>query len=327
MWRVLSIAGSGENVDTSETFGHTFKLRIVLEHNPMSAGALMQAGTVAGLGGAGLFNAAQLKSMVGAPKEPPDLVWNEKICFLDHQKKTFWNWSGDLYLFKRTARTFKAWVSRYYEAYNTAMGQRTDPLALRGRVELLDERDIPIPAQRITRLYGKPIPQGTGDGGGEITDAQKAEVIRRFISRNICRLVVEIHDRPGIHVSKNQDNFKALDKERLLLFDCGVGGQRVRASQYLKVKGSAPKGNWERSFEMHWSRTDLPSHGYVRGFPPTDLYTFAPGQMLAGESGQLIDHYQLDSASSSIAQPSGAWKGIHSREMKYLAHRWVYPFR
>jgi hypothetical protein len=241
MWRVLGVTGSGENLDTSETFGHTFRVRIVLEHRPSSA-----------------FAASNLQPF----EEPPTLQWNEKISFLNHKKETFWDWSGDLYAFKRNRSvTFKPWRSRYYEAYNTAMMASTHPLMLRGSVELLDERDRGI---RITHLPRQPIPQD---------DRQKAEVIRRFISRNICRLVVDIHDRPAIHVSPHQDKWAEVHKERLLLFDCGVGGTRVRASQYLKVKGSDPKTTWQRSFQMHWGSANLPSHNYLREFSP-DLYSF-----------------------------------------------------
>jgi len=250
MWRVLQVTGSGENLDTSEAFGHTFRLRIVLEHRPSSTSAASNLPFV----------------------EPPALVWNERISFLDHRKETFWEWSGDLYALKgNTTLTFKPWRSRYCEAYNRAMMQSTHPVRLRGSVELLDERDQEI---RITHLPGQPIPQD---------EYQKAEMIRRYISRNICKLVVEIHDRPSINVSPHQDNWAEVHKERLLLFDCGVGGNHVRASQYLKVKGSDPtKTTWQRSFQMQWGSTNLSSHNYLREFSP-HLYSFDSTPPRAGE--------------------------------------------
>jgi hypothetical protein len=240
MWTVLRITGSSEDLDTSEAFGHTFKVRIVLEYRPSSATSAP--------------NVQQFKE--------PRLQWSERIYFLNHQKKTFWDWSGDLYALKgNRVRTFTAWRSRYYEAYNTAMMASTHPVMLRGNAELFDEKYQRI---RITHLPGQPIPQN---------DLEKAEVIRRLISRNTCRLVVEIHDHPTINVSPHQDKWAEVHKERLLLFDCGVNGTRIRASQYLQVKGSDPKTMWQRSFEMHWDDTSLPTQNYTREFSP-DLYNF-----------------------------------------------------
>jgi hypothetical protein len=251
MWRVVSVSGNSAELDSREKFGHIFTMRAVLEYRPPDNPG---------------FEPFQ---------EPPSLVWNEKIFLRDHGAKTYWDWSGELYSLKRNrSMTFKPWRARYIEAYNSSVAYPTGPSqAMPGRVELFerfDEKERPV---RFAHLPGQPVPR---------TDAEKAEVVRRYISRNVCRLVVEIHDRPAININPSQPNWSKVHKERLLLFYCGVGGKRIRASQYLNVKGSEPKAQWQSSFQGQWLRTGLPTYNYKRTFAPLN-YSFegagpSPGQ-------------------------------------------------
>jgi hypothetical protein len=250
MWTVVSVTGSSENLDGATSFGNRFKVEILLSHDPSPASA---------------------GSTRPVFEEPPTLEWKEQIFLRDHGKKTYWHWSGDVYTNKSTSsETFRAWRARYFEAYNTAMRQSTGENVLRGRVELEDSEEKPL---LFMHRRGEAIPQ---------TNAEKAEFVRRFIARNECRLRVEIHDIPSINVSPHQQNWNELDKERLVLFDCGLGNVRVRASQYLHVKGAQVRTQWQRKFQMMWLQKDLSQDNYMLE-PTPSLYTVFYQRLLAGE--------------------------------------------
>jgi hypothetical protein len=277
MWTVESVTAAAEDLP-GEEYGHLFKVCILLKYSPAARPFLK----VPELGAPFAVNfdhpfvetpelpaaplktpeppAAPFAASAGHPfVETPELQWLEQIYFKDHRNQTCWEWSGDVYINNPNSRTFHAWRTRYSAAYDTAMGQSEPAFLLRGVVELRDANGNPI---RITHLPGQYIPQSR---------AEKAEKIRNLIRRIECQLYVEIHDRPSINISQHQNNWPDVQKERLLLFDCGVGGKRVQASQYLRVGGSLPE-IWKREFQMFWLRTNLPMGNYKQEFPPR-LYT------------------------------------------------------
>jgi hypothetical protein len=250
MWTVVSVTGRSEALDSAEKFGNTFKVTILVEHRPSPAAAVASQPVL---------------------EEPPTLEWDEQIFARDHAKKSYWHWSGDVYANKSTSsRTFSAWRARYYEAYNTARRQSTRDTDLRGKVELEYPDGEPV---LFLHRSGDSIPQ---------TNGEKTEFVRRFIARNACRLRVEIHDVPAIHVSPHQANWSEVDKERLLLFDCGLGNARVRASQYLHVKASWNRTLWQRRFQMGWMYRALAQGDYMLEHTPS-LYTLSYQPLLAGE--------------------------------------------
>jgi hypothetical protein len=234
MWTVESFTGDGEDLNQGQLFGNLFKVCILLRYRP----------------------AAPFEMNAGFPfVETPKLQWFEQIYFRDHQLRRCWQWSGDLYQYRPDSQTFRAWRLRYVAAYDTAVGQRNSAGFLRGVVELRDANGAPIV------LRGQDIPNDGWD---------KAHTIRNLIRRIECQLYIEIHDVPSI-VVENHVPGNHVQKERLLLFDCGMEGRRIQASQYLRIDTSQAQQAPEREFRMFWTRTDLPIGKCRSDFAP-NLY-------------------------------------------------------
>jgi hypothetical protein len=243
--------------------------------------------------------------------ESPRLRWFEKIWYRDHVKRTAWTFEGDMYVRKPGSAQFQPWTGRYFHAWNTANGI---PSALQygNKVELQDMRGNLV---RFVPAPGTRAPE---------TNAEKADLVRRSIARMECQLYVELIDipllgikhprdlpKPGpmtrrivggtgpedperyVHEPKSREQineeFNTLNKrrERLLLFDCGIEGDKtVRASQYLLVD-EYQRANWKREFHPYWDLRESQriaarmEDGALRGFAP-DMRGFAP------------DMYELD---------------------------------
>jgi hypothetical protein len=253
MWTIQSVNLSWRDQVSEIIFGHIFTVQIVMRYNP---------------GGAG--NAAFIES--------PPLTWGEEIFFKDHKEKRYWHWEDDLFAYRPLAQTFNAWRRRYIEAYNTAVMSPSIRWAIKGAAELNYSPGHPV---RITHLPGQPQPR---------TDEEKARFIRNFIQKNGCQLSVEIDDYPAVAISPAEvyshlnpqgqpkipahiaNDVERLQnkKERLLLFQCGVGASLVTASQYIATDQYL-RANWIRQFARGHVRSSLPVDGYARDFPP-DIY-------------------------------------------------------
>jgi hypothetical protein len=260
-WSVTEVRGQFADYDTQEQYGNRFVVTIRLRHEP---------------------SAADRSSSPPLFTETPLLEWNEVILFKDLTAHTFWEWEGDLYSYKPGARTFKAWRRRYLEAYERAAGSPTHFDFLNGKSELT-VNGVPVTLRQL--LETSPAESGASrflsrirPAGGAVTtqrlptnEMEKAAAVRRFIQRNSCELVVEILDRPGIGISQAASNYATMRKERLLRFDCGAGGHRIKAHQILLVDVPAGRHAWRRSAALGWAQTSLSLQSYHANFAGGDI--------------------------------------------------------
>ena len=139
-----------------------------------------------------------------------------------------------MYQHNPTSQTLKIWARRYIEAYNDVMNQ---PYVHKGESKLLNRHGQPV---RVPDLR-----QG-------LTDPQdKANAVRSYLQRNGGILNIEIHDVPAISTPKNGEH-----KERLLVFNCGIAGSRMKlsAEQFIEVNAAVPQHQWQREFNVGQTR-------------------------------------------------------------------------
>lgn len=249
-WSITDVRGEIEDLaDRPAMFGSQFTLSVQLSHRP---------------------SAADLSSTPPPFNEPPRLEWNERIITKNISAGEYWEWENDLYSFQPNAATFKAWRQRYIEAYRRAVEMPSDYGRHNGSSELR-VNGVPVtrdqllgappaaPAATISsrlanwsRFGRRSAPAQASAQPLSMTNLEKAEVVRRFIQTNTCELCVEILDRPALGLNTNAQGYATMKKERLLLFDCGFGAQKVKAYQHLMVDVPAGKQNWVRSAGMGW---------------------------------------------------------------------------
>lgn len=220
-WTPISVSGVfSPLMNAPGQHGHMFTVAIQLQHTPSDDPT--------------------------APFEEPKLEWNEEITSVDLRRGTFFEWHGDLYGYRPNAFTFTAWRHRYDEAYDHARGH---PVY------------VPYGSSVLTTMDWQPVTlaqiHGVGPGTTiqPLTDPQqKADAVRRFISSTRCLLTVSIIDRPSLGIGDGQSA-----RERVLVFQCGVGAHTVHAYQHLRVNGNT-------------LTPPLPNiHAHGRGGPPPGL--------------------------------------------------------
>ena len=281
-WIVREVKGRVENYDTTERYGNRFIVTIRLRHEP---------------------SVADRSSSPPLFTETPRLEWNEVILFKDLAARTFWEWKGDLYSYKPGAATFKAWRKRYLEAYERAARNPTHFEILNGSSEL-SVNGSPVTLRQlleastartggsrfIPRMGQLTLSRSSSAPPLPISEREKAETVRRFIQRNSCELTVEILDRPAIVTNTTTAGYATMRKERLLRFDCGVGGNRIKAHQMLLVDVPAGRGAWRRSAALGWMQVTLPHEGFFSNFASADLLN--PSQSVFDYHALQLGDYQ-----------------------------------
>jgi len=248
-----------------------------------------------------------LEKILRSDKRLTLIEWYESILFKDLAARTYWEWSGDLFAYKPGAATFKAWRKRYLEVYRRAEGNPTlydflkgsSELQVNGRPvtrrQLLEPPTTGTSMSRFIASFGQskqPVPAApTGD-------VEKSETVRRFIQRNACELTVQILDLPGIGTNQGSESYLTMRKERLLRFDCGAGGNRVKGYQFLQVDVPAGRGAWVRTAALGWAQLSLPIDGFMPNMAENTFMNPAQSQ---------FDHSALE---------LGDYNGLHWGEFR-----------
>jgi hypothetical protein len=205
-------------------------------------------------------------SLVGSFSEMPPLEWNEKIVMIEHGNKTRWTFETNMYQHKPDSKTFIVWKSRYYIAYDQANGQGS---AHPGSSRLLDKKGQPVPASALR-------------SSGVITRADKTRAVQDYLKTNGGSLLIGIHDKPSLQVPENGE-----DRERLVLFRCGVrGGVKVFIGmQHLRAQDGIDRMQWKRIDETASKKQkDLPlPQGYTDVMPPAHVTNSKTSILMDGE--------------------------------------------
>ncbi len=169
-------------------------------------------------------------STFGSFKELPILEWNEQIFMIEHHSNQWWEFSTNMYQHNPLSNTLKVWAGRYPAAYDHANGI---PYMGKGSAKLFDKNGLAIRGAALGRAN---------------SNAEKAESVRKYLTKHGGILEITIHDIPSI----NQPD-AATHKERLLVFDCGFagGGTRFKGTQYLNMNGAVPRSSWIMDFQQH----------------------------------------------------------------------------
>lgn len=167
-------------------------------------------------------------STFGKFQELPILEWNEQIFMIEHHSKEWWEFSTNMYQHNPLSKTLEVWAKRYYVAYDTAKGS---PFMGKGGVKLLTKGGQPVLGGSLSTAN---------------SEAEKADVVRKYLQKNGGRLEITIHDIPSINKPDDQTH-----KERLLVFNCGFagGGPRYRGTQYLDMDGAVSPTKWTTVFQ------------------------------------------------------------------------------
>ena len=212
-----------------------------------------------------IFHLIYKPTTFGSYQELPKLDWHETIMMNDYQTNQCWIFATNMYEHNPCSATLLVWARRYIEAYrfvaNLGSGLQ------KGKVELKAANGGPIPIQAL--------------GANIVGQAQQADAVRSYLRRNGGRLIIEIHDIPGINIPAAGQH-----KERLLLFDIGVTGLplRSKAEQYLNVQFGVPPGNWGREFSNNgWPRARLNTTGLTSVQPPPGVANPRPPIFGQGE--------------------------------------------
>jgi hypothetical protein len=168
------------------------------------------------------------------------------------------------------------------EAYKRANRRATLFEVLNGSATLTRQGQL-VSDQQIRDAF-EPAPSGLRSllqrqAPAPLTDEQAAQAVRAFIHTNDCELTVEVLDRPAIATGNQQRNV-----ERLLLFDCGVAGQTVRAYQLVRTHSPHPPNLFQPNGNagMNWP---APNTLPLAGFTP--------------DVGQTLAHQYSDLTSSA----------------------------
>lgn len=193
-------------------------------------------------------------SLIGSFSEMPRLEWKETITMVEPTKGTWWQFVGDQYERNPSSQTFITWTSRYKNAYHCVRRQlygNPDELCI-----LYDKHG--------NRLPPDTFPRGMAQQG------EQAELVRNYLKAHGGIMEVTVVDKPGIN--KPQVG-QAVDKHRILTFDCGLRGlgMRVTAYQDLKVSSSVPEDQWKRQCVLGSISTPFSTAGLTKVQPPPDV--------------------------------------------------------
>jgi hypothetical protein len=231
-WTLTNIGADTSNLD-GESFGHRFIVTFVIRYDP-----------VAGEG----FT------------ELPRLDWSETITvkdWLTQPRPTYWKFDADnLYARKPRSPTFgpwEHWLTLAHHSVRTGAGHEVTLLQLNGQ---RITADVPWSANQS-------VPWNT-----QYDTASQDEAVRRYLQAYGGLLRIQIRDVPSLGVPRGV----AVQKERLLQFDCGLVGspQRVRAAQRLYVDTRQHRAHWHRQMGAHDAFT-LSLTGFDRVFTPLNV--------------------------------------------------------
>ncbi len=212
-----------------------------------------------------VFHLKYSTSTFGSYTETPKLDWHETIMMNDYQNRQTWVFDTNMYAHNQCSQTLIVWARRYLEAYRYVAG--IPYYVAKGKVELKTKDGAKVTLQDL--------------GGAVQGDAAQADAVRSYLKRKGGKLIIEIHDIPGLNIPTAGQN-----KERLLMFNIGVEGLplRSKAEQYLKVQFGVPQGNWLREFtDNGWRRSALKISGLANAAPPANVATPTPPMFMPGE--------------------------------------------
>ncbi len=209
-------------------------------------------------------------SKFGRYKETPNLEWNEQIFMIEHDQNSWWEFETNMYDHNPLSKTLEVWAKRYVRAFDRAHGRETEP-NVKGNSLLMTRTGGTVPANAL---------------GNATSGPEKADAVRNYLKRNGGILQLDIHDIPSINRPTG-----TTDKERLLIFNCGVagGGPRFRGSQYLHVTAGTPPANWTRSWttgqngHFEFLRTLRNNRGIRKTGPPAAVSLTRTPVFFAGE--------------------------------------------
>ncbi len=204
-------------------------------------------------------------SPIGRFVEMPILDWHERFIMIEHHMQKRWMFESNMYEHNPGSRTLLIWRSRYFAAYDNAHGRR--PIEL-GSSRLLDKRGQQVPGSALAAVAG-------GDRRA------KTAAVQDYLKRNGGSLLIGIHDRPSLVTPQQGQN-----KERLLLFRCGVRGHGsvYLGMQYLHADHGANRQDWQRSEQASWLMPDLPlPAGYGSVDAPLHVTRRRPQILAPGE--------------------------------------------
>ncbi len=192
-------------------------------------------------------------SIFSSFKEPPTLEWKEIIKLLDHNKGEWWQFTTDQYERLPRSMTLKVWGERYIKAYESVWYQ-----------------DPPNSQVNLYALNGQKLLKNIFGNTQKKNDREKADAVRSYLKQNGAILEIEIIDTPAL-IKPKQGN--VVNKERLLIFDCGLKGvgQRVKGYQYLKVDSSVDQSQWIREVVYSTITRPIDVSGLTQTDPPPDV--------------------------------------------------------
>jgi len=166
---------------------------------------------------------------------PPKLDWDETILINNYTRNTREKFNGNMYLLHPISCTMEVWSQRYFRAYLNAHNQIyiNSDNSQKGTSKLLDKNGLPVPGRHLG-IHTNVNTQNTA--------------VMTYLSCYGGHLEIEIHDRPGI---KKPESGTPKHIERVLIFNCGVEGNSIRAKawQHLKLDSAQPEALWTRDFE------------------------------------------------------------------------------
>jgi hypothetical protein len=191
------------------------------------------------------FRIKYTASTFGSFSQPAKMEWDEVIWVIDRNKGEMSEFAGNMYTHKPASPTVAVWAQRYFRAYLHAKNLPTGDSRMKGHSKLFDKNGVAVPGTKF---------------GTYTTVADQNKAVENYLKSNGGILEIEVHDIPSF---VKPVGTAAMNKERLLTFNCGAGptGPRVKAWQYIAIDTTKPPDQWRSEFQMNASPPGIKTTG------------------------------------------------------------------
>ena len=194
-------------------------------------------------------------SAFGGFVEPPKMAWDEIILYNDYTKREHWSFIGNFYTRKPDSPTMAVWAQRYFRAYLQAHNKPFVAFGgkQKGHSKLFDTNGNAVSGQTLGIHTGK---------------ANQNKAVQNYLKKHGGILEIEVHDIPNV---LKPTAGKAKNIERVLIFNCGVTGMKLRAKgwQYIKMDSTQPEMSWTYRFQTGGTAPGVKTTGLKLVADPT----------------------------------------------------------